>query len=103
MHNITRISTSKNYLGLSKGFYPNNLIFIRNVEANRACLVVNELPISSVNNNSLTSSLYGVQTCYDTSGVILALVCRLLHPHDPICHDCFVTLVLLIISYCMAC
>jgi hypothetical protein len=48
MTNSTWISVSENYLELSDDFYLNNLIFIRNIKTNRACLVYSELLSSSV-------------------------------------------------------
>jgi hypothetical protein len=48
MPNNTWISILENYLGLYNGFYPNNLIFIRHVEANKAYFVASELPSSSI-------------------------------------------------------
>jgi hypothetical protein len=43
MSNSTPDMCIKNYLGLSNGVYPNNLIFIGNVKVNREYVIVSEL------------------------------------------------------------
>jgi hypothetical protein len=44
----SQIYVSRNYLGVSHGFYPDNPIFIRNIKGNKAYLVDSELPSSSI-------------------------------------------------------
>jgi hypothetical protein len=59
MQNITRISTSISYLGLSNGFNPNNLIFNRNIETNISQLGDSELPSFSVKQNLTYIAIIG--------------------------------------------